>query len=53
MRVRFVQLRLVAALRLLVRDDAPEIGVDDEHRVAARTLQLDLALQLRHSGTMS
>ena len=45
---RFVQLGLVAALRRVVRDDATQVGVDDEQRVAAGTLQLDLALQLRH-----
>src|SRR5437870_6721125 len=33
----FVQLRLVAALRLLVRNDTPEVGVDYEQRAAAWT----------------
>ena len=46
---RLVQLRLVAAFRRVVRDDPPEIGVDDEQRVAAGALHLDLAFQLRHT----
>src|SRR5438094_155978 len=45
----FAQLRLVAALRLLVRDDTSEVGVDHEQRAAARTLHFKLAFQLRHT----
>src|SRR5258705_8053692 len=44
-----VQLRLVAALQFLMRDDPPEIGVHDEQRAAARTLHFDLAFQLGHT----
>ena len=33
----------------IVSHKAPEVGVDDEDRVAARTLQLELAFQLGHT----
>ena len=46
---RFGQLRFVTSLGFLVRDDSPEIGVHDQNCAAARTPELELALQLRHT----
>ena len=40
--LRFVQLRLVRTLRLLVRDDATKVRVDDQRRVAAGAHKLEL-----------
>ena len=50
---RFAELRLVAALGLLVRDDPPEVGVNDQDCAAAGTLELELALQLRQTNYSS
>src|SRR6476646_3319238 len=46
---RFGQLWLVTSLRFLVRDDPPEVRVDNQDCVTARTLELELAFQLRHA----
>src|SRR5439155_8203605 len=46
--LRLAQLRLVAALGLFVRHDAPKIRVDDERRRAARAGDLDLRFEARH-----
>src|SRR5919201_3635550 len=45
----FGQLRLVATLRLLMRDNTPEVRVYNEHCTAARTFDLELAFQLGHA----
>ena len=50
--LRIGELGLVAALRLLMRHDAPEVRVDDKDCIAARTPDFDLALQLGHDVLM-
>ena len=46
--LRIGQFGLVSALRLLMRHDPSEVRVDDQHRIAARTTDLDFALQFGH-----
>src|SRR5262249_44386343 len=46
--LRFGQLRLVGALRLLVRHDPAKVRVDHERRLAARTCDLELRFQPCH-----
>ena len=47
--LRVGQFGLVSALRLLMRHDPSEVRVNDQHRIAARTTDLDLALQFGHA----
>src|SRR5207249_4133323 len=46
--LRFAQLRFVAVLRFLVRDDASEVLVEDQRRLTAGTSQLELRMQFGH-----
>ena len=52
MRRRLRRARACPSLRLPVRDETTEVGVDDQQRAAAGTGDLDLALQLRHDVLM-
>src|SRR5262249_54825924 len=46
--LRIAQFRFVAAFRFRMRDDAAEIQIDDQGRVAARTRNFEFRLQPCH-----